>query len=80
MPNVNSSGKLGTSLDYSQMLDIRRKYATSNFVNAVNPTNSPNIKPYLSMDYKTRGLDRVQDAFLNRGLNKVYSRIGVWRV
>jgi len=79
MPNVNSNGKFGTSMDYSQMLDIRRKYAAINYVNQVNPTNVTSIKPQVNMDNKTRGIHRVQDAFFNRGLVNIIPRIGVWR-
>jgi len=80
MPNVNSNGKFGTSMDYSQMLDVRRKIGSANFISVTNPTNSPLIKPRLNMDSKTRGLDNVIDAFGNRGLENVYPRIGLWRI
>lgn len=72
MPNVNSNGKFGTSLDHSQLMDIRKKYKASNFVSFTNPQNSPLIKPRLNMDKNTRGLDLTLNAFGNRGLFKAY--------
>lgn len=67
-------------MDYSQILDIRRKYASMNYVNAVNPKNVTSIKPQVNMDKKTRGVDRVQDVFFNRGLININPRIGLWRI
>lgn len=67
-------------MDYSQILDIRRKYASMNYVNDVNPTNVTSIKPQVNMDNKTRSIQRVQDVFFNRGLMNINPRIGLWRI
>ena len=50
MPNVSSVGKFGTSMDYSQLLEIRRKYVNVNRMYVDNRTNSVNIKPHFNQD------------------------------
>lgn len=54
MSNVDSSGgiggRVGRSMDYSQLLDIRRKYVGIHMMGANNPSNSPNAKPRFNQD------------------------------
>jgi len=77
MPNVNSNGKFGTSMDYSQLLEIRRKYIGVNNFYQANPKNTPTIKPYFNQDSKLRGTSNgAVDFYFTRGLNLVYSRVG----
>ena len=78
MSNVNSNGKFGTSMDYSQLLEIRRKYIGVNMMTQSNPTNSPNIKPHFNQDKFNRETQTngAVDFYFTRGLQPLYSRIG----
>jgi hypothetical protein len=78
MPNTNSNGKFGTSMDYSQLLEIRRKYIGVNEMRVANPTNDPGIKPHFNQDklvrdFRTSG---AVDFYFTRGLTPVYRRVG----
>ena len=71
---VGSTGKFGTSLDYSQMLDIRRKMLGVNYNRVVNNANIPNIKPHFNQDKFTSGSDNGSSEFYHqRGLYSVAS-------
>jgi hypothetical protein len=78
MPNINSNGKFGTSMDYSQLLEIRRKFTTVNHMTQQNPENSPSIKPYFNQDKFARenGTNGAVPFYFQRGLLPIYSRIG----
>lgn len=78
MPIVNSNGKNGTSMDYSQLLDIRRKYVGVNMMQQQNPNNSPNIKPRFNQDKLVRDFrsSGAVDFYFTRGLTPVMRRIG----
>jgi hypothetical protein len=78
MPNINSNGKFGTSMDYSQLLEIRRKYVNVNMMQQTNPKNNPDIKPRFNQDKFVRepGSNGAVDFYFTRGLNSVYSRVG----
>ena len=78
MPNVSSVGKFGTSMDYSQLLDIRRKYVNVNKMNFDNPYNSVNIKPHFNQDKFNRepSSNGSSEFTSQRGLYLVYSRVG----
>jgi hypothetical protein len=78
MSNINSNGKFGTSMDYSQLLEIRRKYIGVNAMTIANPGNDPNIKPHFNQDKflrepKTNG---AVDFYFTRGLTPLFGRIG----
>jgi hypothetical protein len=74
MPNVNSNGKFGTSMDYSQLLQIRKAARLTSYTNAVNPTNSPLIKQNFGRDYRNRGFDSgVVSVFMQKGLTPVFN-------
>jgi len=78
MSNINSNGKFGTSMDYSQLLEIRRKYIGVNAMRELNPYNNPNIKPHFNQDKfvrdpKTNG---AVDYYFTRGLTPLFGRIG----
>ena len=78
MPNINSNGKFGTSMDYSQLLEIRRKYIGVNHMYINNPKNSVNIKPHFNQDKFLRepSTNGAVDFYFTRGLYPLYSRIG----
>jgi len=88
MPNVNSDGlfggengygrRVGRSMDYSQLLDARRKYVGVNMMTLNNPNNSNNIKPFFNQDKMLRepGSNGAVNFYFNRGLTLVFNRIG----
>ncbi len=78
MSNVNSSGKFGTSMDYSQLLEIRRKYVGVNHMHQVNPENKVTIKPHFNQDKKLRepGSNGAVDFYFTRGLFPIFGRVG----
>jgi len=78
MPNVDSSGKLGRSMDYSQLLEIRRKYVGVNAMAATNPSNSATIKPRFNQDKFNREshTNGSVDYYFTRGLTPLFGRIG----
>jgi hypothetical protein len=78
MPNTSSNGKFGTSMDYSQLLEIRRKYVGVNEMRVTNPRNNPEIKPHFNQDklvreFRTNG---AVDFYFTRGLTPIYRRVG----
>jgi hypothetical protein len=78
MPNIQSNGKFGTSMDYSQLLEIRRKYIGVNAMRQVNPTNDAAIKPHFNQDKFTREgrTNGAVDFYFTRGLYPLYARVG----
>jgi len=73
---IGSTGKFGTSMDYSQLLEIRRKYLNVNKMKNVNPTNTPTIKPYFNQDRLTSGSNNGSSEFYNqRGLFTLFKRV-----
>jgi hypothetical protein len=76
MPNVNSNGKFGTSMDYSQLLGIRKTGRLIAYTTNVNPTNSPLVKQNFGRDYRNRGFTSgVMSVFMQKGLYPVISRL-----
>ena len=78
MPNVNSNGKFGTSMDSSQLIEIRRKYASVRMMINNNPNNSPNAKPRFNQDKFNREghTNGAADFYFARGLSTVFGRFG----
>ena len=78
MPNIQSNGKFGTSMDYSQLLEIRRKYIGVNAMRQVNPTNNAAIKPHFNQDKFMREghTNGAVDFYFTRGLFPLYGRVG----
>jgi hypothetical protein len=73
MPNINSSGKFGTSMDMSQLLEISKASRLTAFTNAVNSTNSPLIKQNFGRDYRSRGFTSgLISVFMQKGLRPVF--------
>jgi hypothetical protein len=65
MPNVNSNGKFGTSMDYSMLLKLKKhNVLTAAYRSEVAPGN-----PVFNRDKKTRGFDNgVVDVLFQKGL------------
>jgi len=78
MPNVSSVGKFGTSMDYSQLLEIRRKYINVNRMYVDNSTNSPAIKPHFNQDKFNRefSTNGGLEFYAQRGLYPIYAKVG----
>jgi hypothetical protein len=66
MPNVNSNGKFGTSMDYSQSLRFKKIRLAVTYVSNVATKEFINDK--VNADYKARGFGRVLESFLNPGV------------
>jgi hypothetical protein len=74
MPNINSNGKFGTSMDYSQLLQIRKAARLTSYTTAVNPTNSPLIKQNFGRDYRNRDFTSgVISVYMQKGLTPVFN-------
>jgi hypothetical protein len=75
MSNVNSSGKFGTSMDYSMLLRLKKHNVLTA---AYNATVSP-VNAVFNRDKKTRGFDNgVVDVLFQKGLflaNKTSSQL-----
>ena len=82
MSNVDSSGgingRIGRSMDCSQLSEIRRKYVNTYKMVLDNPRNSPTIKPFFGQDKKSREphSNGSVDFYFTRGLNLLFPRIG----
>ena len=65
-------------MDYSQLLEIRRKYLGVNNMRLENPGNSPEIKPHFNQDKFTREgrTNGSVDFYFTRGLFPIFSRVG----
>ena len=87
MPNVNSDGlfggtslgqtRPGRSMDYSQLLEIRRRFVGVNNMVIDNPHNSKTIKPFFNQDKRVRepSTNGAVNFYFVRGLTPVYNRI-----
>uniref|UniRef100_A0A6C0JKF3 Uncharacterized protein n=1 Tax=viral metagenome TaxID=1070528 RepID=A0A6C0JKF3_9ZZZZ len=82
MSNVDSSGgiggRVGRSMDCSQLSEIRRKLTNTNTMYSLNPNNDPTIKPHFGQDKMTREphTNGSIDFYFTRGLNLIFNRIG----
>lgn len=78
MPNINSNGKFGTSMDSSQLMEIRRKYAGVRMMTNNNPINSPNAKHRFNQNKFNResATNGAADFYFARGLNTVFNKVG----
>jgi hypothetical protein len=82
MSNVDSSGgiggRIGRSMDCSQLMEIRRKYVGVNAMQGQNPQNVPSLKPRFNQDKMTRdpATNGAVNFYFSRGLNAIFSQIG----
>ena len=65
-------------MDYSQLLEIRRKYIGVNNMRLENPQNIRNIKPRFNQDKFTREgrTNGSVDFYFTRGLFPIFRRVG----
>ena len=76
MSNVDSSGKFGRSMDYSQLLEARKRYVTVQRQNTKVPAGDQTQKPFLSEHHLTKGFENgVVDYYFTRGLYPVFNFI-----
>jgi len=76
MPNTDSTGKFGRSMDCSQLLDVKKKYPTVRLEHNKVPPGDQRQKPMFNRDFKNGG-DSNNGAswFYNqRGLVLLYQR------
>ena len=77
MPTVlGSSGKFGTSMDYSQLLEIKRRYKTVQRQNAKTPKGDQTQFPAFNKDQVGGGgFDNgAIDYYRIKGLSTIYKR------
>jgi len=55
MPNIDSTGKFGRSMDCSQLLEFRKKYQTVQQQNRKTPQGDQKQKPAFNSDKKNGG-------------------------
>ena len=74
MPKIDSSGKLGTSMDYSQFLEIKKKYKTVQTQNAKPTAGSQSVKPAFNKDQMGGGGvgNGAVDYYMVKGLANLY--------
>lgn len=90
MPNLDSTGKFGRSMDCSQLLEFKKKYKTVQQQNGKNPQGDQSQKPAFNSNkvigggsdngaswyYNQKGNFLIYDRFFgNRSLGTVQSRI-----
>jgi hypothetical protein len=73
---IGSSGKFGTSMDYSQMLEIKRRYKTVQRQNTKNPKGDQTKHPAFNKDQVGGGgFDNgAIDYYRVKGLSTIYKR------
>jgi len=77
MPTVlGSSGKFGTSMDYSQFLEIKRKSKTVQRQNTKTPEGDQIQKPAFNKDRVGGGQtdNGAVDYYMVKGLSTIYKR------
>lgn len=74
MPNVNSSGKFGTSMDYSQLLDIKKRYKDVQRQDTKRIPGSQRIKPIFNSDQVIGGGQNngAVNYYMVKGLSTLY--------
>ena len=76
MPNINSSGKFGTSMDYSQLLDMKRRYKVVQRQNTKAVKGNQLVKPAFNKDAVGGGgtENGAVDYYMVKGLGEIYKR------
>jgi hypothetical protein len=77
MPTVvGSSGKFGTSMDYSQMLEMKRRYKTVQRQNTKPVKGDQTAKPAFNKDQVGGGQtsNGAMDYYVVKGLSTIYKR------
>jgi hypothetical protein len=82
MPNVNSNGKFGTSMDYSQLLDIKKRYKTVQRQNSKPIKGDQSKKPAFNSDQVNSGSGQYNgsvDYYMVKGLAELYKNPKLFR-
>ena len=82
MPNVNSNGKFGTSMDYSQLLDIKKRYKTVQRQNTKVIPGNQAVKPAFNSNRVISGSgvkNGAVDYYMVKGLAEVYKNPKLFR-
>lgn len=82
MPNINSNGKFGTSMDYSQLLDIKKRYKTVQRQNAKTPKGNQAVKPAFNSNQVIGGSGQYNgavDYYMVKGLAELYKNPKLFR-
>jgi hypothetical protein len=74
MPKVDSSGKFGTSMDYSQFLDIKKRYKTVQLQNSKAIKGDQRVHPAFNKDAMGGGdaQNGASDYYNTKGLSHLY--------
>jgi hypothetical protein len=74
MPKVDSSGKFGTSMDYSQFLDIKKRYKTVQLQNSKPTPGDQKVHPAFNKDSMGGGHagNGASDYYNTKGLADLY--------
>lgn len=75
MPNVNSNGKKGTSMDCSQLLDVKRRYKTVQRQNTKLIDGDQTTKPRFNSNKVIGGGqdNGAVDYYMVKGLAELYT-------
>jgi hypothetical protein len=82
MPNINSNGKFGTSMDYSQLLDIKKRYKTVQRQNTKAIPGNQAVKPAFNSNQVIGGSgveNGAVDYYMVKGLAEVYKNPKLFR-
>lgn len=82
MPNINSNGKFGTSMDYSQLLDIKKRYKTVQRQNTKVIPGNQAIKPAFNSNKVISGSgveSGAVDYYMVKGLAELYKNPKLFR-
>jgi hypothetical protein len=79
LPKVDSSGKFGTSMDTSQLTDIRRKYKTIQNQNSKPRPGDQNVKPIFNSNRVIGGgsSNGSSEYYVQKGLSLLFRRPGL---
>ena len=75
MPNVNSNGKFGTSMDISQLLEMKKRYKTVQLQNAKAIDGNQKVKPIFNSNRVIGGgqTNGAVDYYMVKGLGEIYT-------
>ena len=79
MPKVDSSGKFGTSMDTSQLTELRRKYRTIQLQNSKPKPGDQSVQPIFNSN-KVIGGDSQNGSYeyyIQKGLSLLFKRPGL---
>jgi hypothetical protein len=68
MPNIDTTGKFGRSMDYSQFLEFRRKYVVGQRQETKNPPGDQSKKPFIRELHNVGAYPVAVDYLFTRGI------------